>query len=132
MNSSQLVLAPIGKRFSAQFIDEALAFIMGYIVLLLLSKVLPSDSTIPMVAMWLIFIGYTLMADGMFNGQSIGKKFMGLYVIDAKTNEPCTYAKSVLRNVTYILGVIDWIFIIGKERRRLGDRLASTRVMMAT
>lgn len=131
MNASSLVLAPIGKRFSAQFIDEALAFIVGYIVLLLLGKVLPSESSVPMIAMWLIFIGYTLMADGMFNGQSIGKKLMGLYVVDSKTNEPCTYMQSVLRNITYLLGVIDWIFIVGKERRRLGDRVASTRVMMA-
>ena len=90
MTESTLVLAPIGKRFSAQFIDEALAFIVGYIALLLLNKVLPSDSSVPVIAMWLIFIGYTLMADGMFNGQSIGKKFLGLYVLDTKTNEPCT------------------------------------------
>jgi hypothetical protein len=131
MNESRLVLAPIGKRFSAQFIDEALALIVGYTALLLLNKVLPSESSAPMIAMWLIFIGYTLMADGMFNGQSIGKKLMRLYVVDSKNNEPCTYTKSVLRNITYILGVIDWIFIVGKDRRRLGDRVASTRVMMA-
>lgn len=130
MSNSRLVLAPIGKRFSAQFIDEALAFIVGYIVLLLLFKLLPSENNVPLLAMWLVIIVYTLVADGMFQGQSIGKKMLGLYVVNTKTNSQCTYIQSVMRNITYLLGIIDWIFIIGSERRRLGDRFASTKVMM--
>jgi len=131
MSERSLVLAPIGKRFSAQFIDEALAFVGGYAALLLLDKVMPSDSSVPMLAMWIIIIGYTLIADGMFNGQSVGKKIMGMYVVDTKTGEPCTYMQSVMRNITFLLGIFDVIFIVGSDRRRLGDCLASTKVLIA-
>jgi len=131
MNESQSVLASIGKRFSAQFIDGSIAFLVGYAALTILDKVLPSESSVPLIAMWLIIIGYTLIADGMFKGQSIGKKILGLYVVDKKTNVPCTYMQSVMRNITYLLGIFDWIFIVGSDRRRLGDRIAGTKVMMA-
>lgn len=131
MNDKTLVLAPIGKRFSAQFIDEILALSVGYLALLLLKEFLPSDNSVPMLAMWLVVLIYTLLADGMFKGQSIGKKVLGLYVVNTKTNEPCTYTQSAFRNITYLLGFIDLIFLLGSERRRIGDRLASTKVMMA-
>ena len=131
MNDKTLVLAPIGKRFSAQFIDEILALGVGYLALLLLKEFLPSDNSVPMLAMWLVVLIYTLLADGMFKGQSIGKKILGLYVVNTKTNEPCTFTQSALRNITYLLGFIDLIFLVGSERRRIGDRLASTKVMMA-
>ncbi len=130
MNESIIVLAPIGKRFSAQFIDEAIAFLFGYATLVLLDKVFPANSSVPLIVMWLIIIGYTLLADGMFQGQSIGKKMLGLYVKNTNTDEPCTYKQSVIRNITYLLGLIDWVFIVGSQRRRLGDRLASTKVVM--
>lgn len=131
MNDKTLVLAPIGKRFSAQFIDEILALVVGYLFLLLLKEFLPSDNSAPMLAMWLVVLIYTLLADGMFKGQSIGKKILGLYVVNTKTDAPCTYTQSALRNITYLLGFIDLIFLLGSERRRIGDRIASTKVMMA-
>ena len=83
------------------------------------------------VAYWqLVLLFYTLFADGMFVGQSIGKKLMKLYVVRSDTEEPCTYGRSVLRNITYLLGIFDFIFIFGPTKRRLGDRLAKTKVVM--
>lgn len=130
MNEERFVLAPIGKRFTAQFIDETIAVGVGYCVLLALNAVLSDDSSLPTLALLAIALLYTLLADGMFDGQSIGKKIMNLYVVCTDTDGPCTYIQSIVRNVTYILGIFDLIFILGSERRRLGDRLASTRVMM--
>ena len=129
MIERHMVTASIGKRFSAQFIDEGIAFFFGYIALLLLGKITQYDA-IPIIAMWAIVIGYTLIADGMFGGQSIGKKLMKLYVVRVGTNEPCSYGRSILRNVTYILGIIDLIPLVGKQKRRLGDYLADTKVIM--
>ena len=79
-------------------------------------------------ALW--SVGYILFADGMRGGQSLGKRWMGMVVIDAKSGEPCSYGKSFLRNLTLVLlGPLDWIFIFGDSRRRLGDRLAGTVVV---
>ena len=130
MSDIKYITAPIGKRFSAQFIDEGLALLVGYLVMIGLTDVLDKGSAIPFLVFCLILLIYTLFADGMFVGQSIGKKLMKLYVVRSDTEEPCTYGRSVLRNMTYLLGIFDLIFLIGPTKRRLGDRLAKTKVVM--
>lgn len=130
MSDIKYMTAPIGKRFSAQFIDEGLALLVSYLVMLGLTDVLDKGSAIPFLVFCLILLVYTLFADGMFVGQSIGKKLMHLYVVRSDTEEPCTYGRSVLRNMTYLLGIFDLIFLIGPTKRRLGDRLAKTKVVM--
>jgi uncharacterized RDD family membrane protein YckC len=130
MTESTLVLAPIGKRFTAQFIDELIAIGGGYSLVLGLKELVGSESNTPFLAMIFFALLYTLFADGMFKGQSIGKKLMNLYVVSNEMEQPCTYLQSFVRNSTYPLGIFDLIFLFGKERRRLGDRLASTKVLM--
>lgn len=130
MTESTLVLAPIGKRFTAQFIDELIAIGGGYSLVLGLKELVGSESNTPFLAMIFFALLYTLFADGMFKGQSIGKKLMNLYVVSNEMEQPCTYLQSFVRNSTYLLGIFDLIFLFGKERRRLGDRLASTKVLM--
>ena len=130
MNEERFVLAPIGKRFTAQFIDETIAVGGGYSLVLGLKELVASDSNTPFLAMIIFALLYTLFADGMFKGQSIGKKLMNLYVVSNEMEQPCTYLQSFVRNSTYLLGIFDLIFLFGKERRRLGDRLASTKVLM--
>jgi uncharacterized RDD family membrane protein YckC len=73
---------------------------------------------------------YYFFADGLNNGRSYGKVMLGMRVIDDKTRQPCTFWQSFVRNVIlHLLGPIDWIFIIGERRRRLGDILAGTIVV---
>jgi uncharacterized RDD family membrane protein YckC len=56
---------------------------------------------------------------------------MGLQVIDVRTGGPCTYGQSFIRNLLLLaLGFIDWLFIFGATRQRLGDRAASTIVVV--
>lgn len=51
-------------------------------------------------------------------------------VIDATTSASCTFGQSFIRNLTLtILGLIDWVFIFGERRQRLGDRAADTLVV---
>jgi uncharacterized RDD family membrane protein YckC len=73
---------------------------------------------------------YFLFADGFYGGQSYGKRAMKIAVVDASTGQPCTFMKSFIRNILYILlGIIDWIFIFGANRQRLGDMAANTIVI---
>ena len=86
MTESTLVLAPIGKRFTAQFIDELIAIGGGYSLVLGLKELVGSESNTPFLAMIFFVWLYTLFADGMFKGQSIGKKLMNLYVVSNELN----------------------------------------------
>jgi uncharacterized RDD family membrane protein YckC len=65
----------------------------------------------------------------MGTGQSLGKKWMKLAVVDERTGVPCTYGRSVVRNVLRVLGLVDVLFIFGNRRQRLGDKAAGTIVI---
>jgi uncharacterized RDD family membrane protein YckC len=97
-------------------------------------------------------IVYIAMSDGMGNGQSAGKRFMGFAVKSLEDGSPCSYKQSIIRNLPFvlpltlaivpfwgwILGGILAIALIGLELyllynldsgHRLGDVMADTSVM---
>jgi uncharacterized RDD family membrane protein YckC len=82
------------------------------------------------VAGFILAAAYLLLADGLPNGQSIGKRVLDIAVIDQRTRKPCTYFQSFVRNfLLALLGIFDWIFIFGRKHQRLGDLAASTIVV---
>ena len=118
-------LAGVGQRFTAQFIDGVIAVAFGaafYYAAKLLS--LPLE-------LWVIgYVLYLLICDALPGGQSLGKKVIKIAVVHNASNEPCTYLQSFARNSSLlILSILDSIFILGKSKRRLGDYLASTKVV---
>lgn len=121
--SSQL--ASIGDRFTAQFIDGIVALAVGA------AMYFGADAlSLPLELAFLAWFLYLLLCDGLPGGQSIGKKFTKSAVVHIETGQPCSYLQSCVRNVCLIvLGILDWAFIVGKQRRRLGDFLARTRVV---
>ena len=77
---------------------------------------------------WLVF--YIFFADGFPGGQSFGKKWMGMRVVDSRTGKPCSFWQSFIRNLLLaFLGPIDWLFIFGAKHQRLGDKAAHTFVL---
>src|SRR6185295_14327998 len=74
---------------------------------------------------------YTLLADGLEGGQSFGKRMVGIRVVSMRSGKPCSFGQSFVRNLLLmILGPIDWIFIFGDRRQRLGDKAAGTIVVV--
>ncbi|HEY5649671.1 MAG TPA: RDD family protein [Nitrospiria bacterium] len=91
---------------------------------------------------------YLLIADGFSNGQSLGKRLIGLQTMVPKAHIPATYRESILRNIpcgaAYLFFLIPWVgwilgtgilvfealLIIGnKSGVRIGDEIAGTRVI---
>jgi len=124
-----VTLAPRSKRLLGQALDGlvgAAPFIAGVI----LSSF--SDDVGFVVALgglgWSVF--YFLLADGLHDGQSFAKRWLGMQVVDAESGEPCTFGQSLVRNLLLaVLGPIDWIFIFGERHQRLGDKAAGTIVI---
>lgn len=100
----------------------------------------------------LLGIVYIALSDGMNEGQSAGKKFMGFAVKSLEDGSPCSYKQSVVRNLPFILPLLlavvpfwGWILgavlgigLVGLELyllynldsgHRLGDVMADTSVM---
>jgi uncharacterized RDD family membrane protein YckC len=93
-------------------------------------------------------VAYLLISDGLFDGRSIGKLLIGLRVVSATGNEPCSMRESIMRNASlgaglllYKLPWIGWVFLVfisaveflillgSKNGMRLGDELAKTTVI---
>ena len=119
-------LATISQRFTSQFVDSLAALAMG-VVFYLVAKAL----SLPLELALLGWLFYLLLCDGLHGGQSLGKRFTKTAVVHVSTEKPCTYWQSFVRNFAMVFSVFDAIFIIGKHRRRLGDYLACTKVVLS-
>jgi len=120
-------LAHPGKRFQGQFIDGFIAYLIGVIAFYLMDLALIRDVSVSGG----IFVGliYFLFSDALPNGKSVGKKLLKIQVINKTTKLPCNLLESFLRNITFPLGLFDWVFIFFGQHKRLGDFIASTLVV---
>ena len=55
---------------------------------------------------WLCAWGYAATQDAFGQGQSIGKRIMGLQVIEESSGLPCSLSHSILRNVPWFLSLL--------------------------
>ena len=105
---------------------------------------------LPDVFGFLSAAGYILLRDGLLDGRSIGKKFIGLRVmLSENPTHSVTYRESIIRNVPFVISFFlflipyaGWIFgplILGIEfltalgdnaGMRIGDMLARTYVIL--
>jgi uncharacterized RDD family membrane protein YckC len=128
-------LASPWLRLGGQLLD---AIVVWAIILIAFGWAAFSDSdlhlsagfALPVVMMYLLAVGYVLLADGLPGGQSLGKRVLKMTVIKERTGRPCSFVDSFVRNLLLaVLGPIDWLFIFGRKHQRLGDKAAGTLVL---
>ncbi|MEI6221797.1 MAG: RDD family protein [bacterium] len=90
------------------------------------------------IGLFALFIGALLIGKAyMFirdtGGLSIGKRLLGLSVVSISDNSPATIGQSFIRNVVFLIPyfvLIELLMLLtDKDRRRLGDQFAKTRVV---
>ncbi len=118
------------KRIFAFLIDIIFIVIINE---LLFNKVPPQIFKSFFILPIIIEVIYFLLRDGLFGGQSIGKWITGLRVAGLEGNR-CTFMRSFFRNIIFIIPIISiaieyFVMAYSKDGRRLGDRLARTRVI---
>lgn len=124
---------------SVSLLNRAVSKGMDIVIALAIAEVLPR-------AGWVAAVLYVLVSDGVGGGQSIGKKLLGLRVLNSD-GAPCGLKDSMLRNLLLGLGVFLWkipllgwpllaaaiivefLVLMGSDSgKRLGDELADTHV----
>jgi uncharacterized RDD family membrane protein YckC len=124
-------LASLSDRLGGQIVDSVVA------ILVVAVSALPAIAServgnVTLACGLVVGMSYLLFADG-FPGQSYGHRLTKTAVVHATTGAPCTFAQSFIRNLPLTaLGVLDWVFIFGKRRQRLGDMAAKTIVVNIT
>jgi uncharacterized RDD family membrane protein YckC len=137
--------APFGARFLAWILDclvvgVPVALATGFILLAFLAGPLvgvPIAILVGLpVAVWALYYQFT--KDGRGNGQSVGKKSMGLMVVHLQTNNPCSRGQSALRALVQcglnLIPYLGWLIepgvtVAAAGGRRLGDHAAGTQVI---
>ena len=145
-------LAGLGSRFLALIVDQAIQFatlaaIFGGIILAAsrASKYLASHATENLgeslaiasivVLVFAILFGYFIVSEAVWNGQTPGKKLLGLRVV-RDGGYPIDFSASLIRNLIrvgemlfgyYILAAIS--ALISPENKRFGDLAAGTIVV---
>lgn len=141
-------LAGIGSRFIAHLLDTLLVFAIMLLIfasmfaIIFLGMELSIDKALPYILGLYIAVlsilpaGYFLYFESMRNGQTPGKKAVGIRVI-RDTGHPIDFRAAFLRNVMRpvdylpfgapVVGFISVLF--SSEYRRLGDYVAGTLVV---
>jgi uncharacterized RDD family membrane protein YckC len=137
-------VAGLGSRFMAALVDTLLILLLQFLMYILLRLTVLQDAE-GSLSSWLVAIysligfvflwGYYIFFELLWNGQSPGKRWVGLRVIRTD-GMPISVAESLVRNlvrivdflpVAYGVGVVT-MFINGQSRR-LGDLAAGTLVV---
>jgi uncharacterized RDD family membrane protein YckC len=127
-------------RFSAYLIDLALLtflVIVATIASLVLTLGSISGLGLALVAYFALTWGYGAACEGLFNGQTPGKRLMGIRVVSDR-GVPITGAQAVLRNLVGVVdGAVPFWFLLGlpsmvltRKFQRLGDLAAGTMVVI--
>jgi len=136
----------------AGMLNRAVARTIDLVIVVALYKIIPA------IGFFAGFV-YLLIADGLFDGRSVGKKLLGLRVLvkqESGNEMPCGIRESIYRNSPFALGflfyglfagipLIGWLlaFVIAagvlifeglvmfgsEDGTRLGDELAKTHVV---
>lgn len=133
--------AAIGSRVAARLADIVLVMAPAWLVVvpLVLGVVGPGASAVVAGAVgWAITVGYETHLTRV-SGQTIGKRALGIRVVEIATGRPPSFGASLARAglpplLGLLTGGIGWIVpyvwaIWAPERRGLHDRLARTRVL---
>jgi uncharacterized RDD family membrane protein YckC len=122
-------LAGLGRRWGGQMIDSLITFFL-FLFFGRMGDFIGLPPTVVGILALGAGAGYYLFSDAMPKGQSVGKKLLGMSVIDERSYLNCNLYQSFMRNITTpFLSIFDWIFIFFGSRKRLGDMLASTIVV---
>lgn len=123
------MLVSPAKRYQGQFIDGLVSMAL-FVPSFYLSKIFLSAGMLADALIIAFPLAYFLFSDGLPHGQSLGKKFIGISVVNMNSGKPCTYFRSFLRNgPALLLGIIDAALILFRRRQRFGDVLARTIVI---
>lgn len=129
-------LASLSDRIIALIIDSAIVLFYGIIVFLIIKDFSEDTKTVARNLFFLpaIFI-YHLLSEIFFNGQSIGKKSMGIKVVRMNGHNP-TVGDCLLRwclriiDIGASIGALAAILVSSTDKsQRLGDLAANTVVV---
>jgi uncharacterized RDD family membrane protein YckC len=139
-------LATVGSRFLALAIDTLIQVACGLVLLIIAGLGVFMSSlvfrgagywltAVLVLGAFLIYYGYFAAFEAIWNGQTPGKRVIGLRVIH-ESGRPVSVLEAILRNVVRLVDQLPGIYAVGivsvfisERSQRLGDLAAGTVVV---
>jgi uncharacterized RDD family membrane protein YckC len=122
-------------RSQAWMVDLLLRGVMFSIAMIPLSLLGVAGNGVAMLLMFALMWGYSVVCEVWLNGQTLGKRALGLRVVNAD-GTPVTWMPSVVRNLLRVVDIVPGVYGVGlastlidRHARRLGDIIAGTMVI---
>ena len=120
--------ASFGRRLAAFLVDLVVLAVIGWIIRLIIGQNAGSAVSI------LVGLVYTAYLGGSPSGQTVGKKLLGIRIIDFNTGGPIGFGRGALRYVGQIISAIpcflgDFWMLWDKEKQTWSDKIATTVVV---
>jgi uncharacterized RDD family membrane protein YckC len=120
--------ASFGRRFVAYLIDVILLAIVGGVLTAFMSREAANAIS------FLVGLAYFGFFEGGSSGQTLGKKALGIRVIDFSAGGPIGYGRGVIRYLARILSTIPLLLgyfwmLWDKEKQTWHDKLATSVVV---
>ena len=150
--SLRLPVAGVGSRFLAIFADTVIqiaAYILFWVAVALLLSGVSSQSShqdtssramawttaLLILLHFLAYWGYFTLFEGLWRGQTPGKRIFKLRVIK-DSGRQITFVEAMARNLLRIVDALPVLYLVGilavlfnRQRKRLGDMVAGTLVV---
>jgi uncharacterized RDD family membrane protein YckC len=125
--------ATFGQRFLAYLIDLVLLNVITWIVFSSGRFSLPIRYFLAQV----ISIAYFAMLEGGSTGQTLGKRFLGIRVVDFETGATIDRTRALVRNIGRLVSglvlALGYLWMLwDRDRQTWHDKIASTTVVPAT
>lgn len=122
-------------RAIAWALDLAIRLGVLMILAMILAMLGRIGQGIHLIALFLIFWGYPIVLEALWNGQTVGKKALGLRVV-AADGAPVGWLAAITRNLLRTVDMLPFGYaaglaasLIDPHGRRLGDMVAGTLVV---
>lgn len=131
----------VGTRLAAMLLDHffmtfiAVAFLLPTMISDMFGNLTPTHEPTDFSfwggsTMYLGMFGFALyFCKDIINGRSIAKRILKLQVVDNKTGQVASPLQCFVRNIFCIIWPIEVIAAMTNTNRRLGDRIADTRLV---
>ncbi|MHB1057755.1 MAG: RDD family protein [Rhodanobacter sp.] len=124
-------------RAQAWMVDALLRLMALFVAMIPLSLFGKGGSGLAMLLMFALLWAYSVVCEVWLDGQTLGKRALGLRVVNAD-GTPVTWLPSVVRNLLRAVDALPGVYGVGlastlidPHARRLGDIVAGTMVVHA-
>lgn len=130
-----LVLAGVGSRGAAFLVDLLLQVVVLAAVTAAAGAAGVVGPAVVAVAVFLIFLGYPILAEAFAGGRTVGKAALGISVVSVDGTAE-TFLAATIRNVVRLVDSLPGVYLVGiiavlatSRNQRVGDLAAGTLVV---